>query len=53
VALALPFTPAAALLGFVPLPGVFFVFLTAVTVMYLALVEVVKRRLFAPRMEAA
>jgi Mg2+-importing ATPase len=43
----LPFTPLAATLGFVPLPLGFFVFLVAATVTYLALVEVVKRRLFS------
>ena len=41
----LPFTPLAATLGFVPLPGTYFVFLGGVTVTYLVLVEVVKRRL--------
>ncbi len=45
IAVALPFTPLARPLGFVPLPGVFFAFLAAVTVTYLALVELVKRRL--------
>jgi Mg2+-importing ATPase len=48
VALAVPFTPAAGPLGFVPLPPAFFVFLAAVTLTYLALVEVVKRRLLRP-----
>jgi Mg2+-importing ATPase len=42
----LPFTPLAPALGFVPLPPAFFVLLAAATVTYLALVEVVKRRLF-------
>ena len=41
----LPFTPLAPTLGFVPLPPVYFVFLAAATVTYLALVEMVKRRL--------
>ena len=41
----LPFTPVASTLGFVPLPPAYFVFLVAATVTYLALVEVVKRRL--------
>lgn len=40
----LPATPLAPLLGFVPLPGRFFVFLLAATVTYLALVEWAKRR---------
>jgi Mg2+-importing ATPase len=42
---ALPFTPLAAGLGFVPLPPAYFAFLAAATVTYLALVEAVKRRL--------
>jgi hypothetical protein len=37
--------PLAATLGFVPLSGMYFVFLGGVTVTYLVLVEVVKRRL--------
>ena len=41
----LPFTPLAATLGLVPLPGAYFVFLGAVTMTYLVLVELVKRRL--------
>jgi Mg2+-importing ATPase len=45
VGMALPFSPLAATLGFVPLPGAYFVFLGGVTVTYLVLVEVVKRRL--------
>jgi P-type Mg2+ transporter len=40
----LPFTPLAATLGFVPLPGAYFVLLGGVTVTSLVLVEVVKRR---------
>lgn len=43
VALALPFTPWAALLGFKPLPLAFFGLLALVVVAYLALVEGVKR----------
>jgi len=49
VAVALPFMPFAAALGFVPLPAPFFVFLTLVTVTYLAVVEVVKRWLLRPQ----
>jgi Mg2+-importing ATPase len=45
VGVTLPFTPLAALLGFVPLPSGYFVFLGGVTLTYLVLVEVVKRRL--------
>jgi hypothetical protein len=41
----LPFTPLAGYLGFTPLPGLYFLFLVAMTVTYLLLVEVVKRRL--------
>ncbi|HEX5501036.1 MAG TPA: magnesium-translocating P-type ATPase [Thermomicrobiales bacterium] len=45
VGLALPFTPAATALGFVPLPPRFFLFLAGATATYLLLVEVAKRRL--------
>jgi hypothetical protein len=41
----LPFTPLAATVGFVPLPGTYFVFLFGITVTYLIVVELVKRRL--------
>ncbi len=45
IAIALPFiTPLATLLGFVPLPLGYFVFLVAATTTYLVLVEIVKRR---------
>jgi Mg2+-importing ATPase len=44
-AVALPFSPLARWLGFVPLPASFFVFLVAATLTYLALVELVKRPL--------
>jgi Mg2+-importing ATPase len=44
-AAALPFTPAASALGLVPLNPVFFAFLAGVVLVYLLLVEVVKRRL--------
>jgi Mg2+-importing ATPase len=43
----LPFTPMAGFLGFVPLPLGYFAFLVAAVVAYLALVEVVKRKLMA------
>ena len=46
----LPYSPLAGVLGFVPLPGLYFVFLTAATLTYLALVELVKRRLFGQAM---
>jgi Mg2+-importing ATPase len=39
----LPFLPGAALLGFVPLPASFYVFLALAVGTYLALVELVKR----------
>ncbi len=43
LALALPFTPVAGLLGFVPLPGVFLGALACIVVAYLALVRIAKR----------
>jgi Mg2+-importing ATPase len=46
LAVALPYLPGTGLLGFVPLPPAFFGFLVIATVTYLALVEIVKRRLF-------
>ncbi len=45
VGIALPFTPLASLMGFVPLPAPYFLFLAGASVTYLVLVEVVKRRL--------
>ncbi len=39
----LPFTPLAAMLGFTPLPALYFLFLAGMIVTYLLLVEVVKR----------
>lgn len=45
VAVILPFTPLAGVLGFTPLPLNYFLLLGGATVTYLALVEVVKRRL--------
>ena len=45
IGVILPFTPLAATLGFVPLPSAYFVFLGGVTMTYLVLVELVKRRL--------
>jgi Mg2+-importing ATPase len=49
VGVALPYSPLAGRLGFTPLPGGYFLFLAGVTVTYLVLVEVVKRRLFSRR----
>jgi P-type Mg2+ transporter len=42
----LPISPLAGVLGFVPLPGSYFAFLTASTITYLLLVEIAKRMLF-------
>ena len=47
VGIALPYTPLARPLGFVPLPGSFLVFVAAASATYLALVEIVKRILFS------
>jgi P-type Mg2+ transporter len=44
VGLVLPYTPVAAPLGFVPLPGAYLAFVAGATAVYLILVEVVKRR---------
>lgn len=43
VGIILPFTPLADALGFTPLPGLYFLFLAAMSITYLLLVEVVKR----------
>ena len=43
--IVLPYTPVAELLGFQPLPALYFLFLAGMTGLYLLLVEVVKRRL--------
>ena len=45
IGLLLPYTPLAGPLGFTPLPGLYFLFLIAMTVTYLLLVELVKRPL--------
>ena len=45
VGIVLPFTPVGAVLGFTPLPATYFLFLMGMTVSYLVLVEIVKRRL--------
>ncbi|WP_437329456.1 magnesium-translocating P-type ATPase [Sorangium sp. So ce381] len=45
VALVLPYSPFAGLLGFVPLPPGFFLFLAGATLTYLAIVEAIKRAL--------
>jgi Mg2+-importing ATPase len=41
--LVLPWSPFAHALGFVPLPGAYYLFLTLATVTYMSIVEVVKR----------
>jgi len=43
----LPFTPLAGILGFVPLPGSYFAYLTTATIVYLFLVEFGKRVLLS------
>ena len=45
VGFVLPYTPLAAPLGFTPLPALYFLFLLGMIVVYLFLVELVKRRL--------
>jgi Mg2+-importing ATPase len=45
VGILLPFSPLAGPLGFVPLPGTYFLFLGAATLTYLVLVEIAKRSL--------
>ncbi|MBZ5525411.1 MAG: magnesium-translocating P-type ATPase [Acidobacteriia bacterium] len=45
IGIALPFTPFAGRLGFTPLPGIYFAFLTVATLTYLLLVEFAKRKL--------
>ena len=45
IGIILPFSPLANLLGFTPLPLVYFAFLAAMTLVYLFLVQLVKRRL--------
>jgi Mg2+-importing ATPase len=45
IGIVLPYTPLAAALGFTPLPKLYFLFLTSMTVVYLLLVELVKRPL--------
>jgi Mg2+-importing ATPase len=48
IGVLLPFTPVASALGFVPLPGIYLVFVAAATVIYLLLVEIGKRFLLRP-----
>jgi Mg2+-importing ATPase len=53
VAVALPFSPVAPVLGFTPPPPAFFAFLIAVVVTYLAMVELLKSRLARPAKSGA
>lgn len=45
IGILLPFSPVAQFWGFVPLPATYFIFLLTATLFYLALVEMIKRRL--------
>jgi P-type Mg2+ transporter len=45
IGMVLPYTPLAGPLGFTPLPGLYFLFLMAMTLTYLVLVDLVKRPL--------
>lgn len=45
IGILLPYTPLAGPLGFIPLPGLYFLLLAGMTITYLTLVELVKRRL--------
>ena len=45
IGIVLPYTPLGVPLGFTPLPGLFFLFLIAMTVTYMLLVDLVKRTL--------
>lgn len=47
IAVTLPFTPLAGYLGFVPPPPLFFLILAGTVLVYLAMVEAVKRRFYA------
>ncbi len=47
VAIALPLTPLAGTLGFIPLPASYFLFAGGVAVTYLVVVEVLKRRVMS------
>jgi len=43
IAILLPYTPLAQLIGFVPLPPAYLAFVVAATLAYLAIVEAAKR----------
>ena len=49
VGVLLPYTPLAGILGFTPLPPIYFVFLFAAVVTYLVLVQIAKRLLMSRR----
>ena len=53
VGVALPFSPLGLLLGFTPLPVVFFLVLIALVVVYLVLIEVAKKSFYAAAERAA
>ncbi len=53
VGVALPFSPLGPLLGFTPLPVVFFLVLIALVVIYLLLIEIAKRSFYAAAVRAA
>jgi Mg2+-importing ATPase len=47
VGIVLPYSPLAGVLGFVPLPAAYFLYLSVATLAYLLLVEVAKRYLLS------
>jgi Mg2+-importing ATPase len=47
IAIVLPYTPAAGLIGFVPLPPTYLAFVVAATLAYLGIVEAAKRTVWA------
>ena len=53
VGVALPFSPLGPLLGFTPLPVVFFLVLIALVVVYLILIEIAKKSFYAAAERAA
>ncbi len=52
VSVVLPYSPVAGMLGFTPLPGIYFAFLAGATVAYLGMVEIGKRILVARQLKA-
>src|SRR5579859_7602493 len=51
IGIALPYSPLAGVLGFTPLPALYFLFLVGMIATYLVLVELVKRRLMRRLMQ--